>query len=113
MTKSLFKPQYEVQSNNTTIIMTKSMREVNDAWAKSANCELYEFEKDGSKHLVNTKRTPRQKTTQFQLHFGRKVVKEGKQGKVKLDKLSKPVERQIKRKRDRVKSRKNGNLTAY
>lgn len=50
--------KYELQSNNTTIIMTNSMREINESWDKSANCTLYQFNSDGSKFEVNKKRTP-------------------------------------------------------
>jgi len=49
--------KYELQSNNTTVVMTQSMREIDEAWQKSNNCTLYQFNSDGSKFKVNSKRT--------------------------------------------------------
>jgi len=99
--QKVYKPLYEVQANNTTLIMTKSMKEVNDVWAKSKKCELYQFNSDGSKYIVNSKSTPIPKTTQFQLHFHGETVKKRKQNKPKLESMASPVERKVKRRRDK------------
>ena len=62
MPQAKVKPQvkqqqkYELQSNNTTIILTHSMREIDECWQKSNSCTLYQFNADGSKFKVNSKK---------------------------------------------------------
>lgn len=79
------KQKYEIQSHNVTLILTHSMREVNEFWAKSSNCILFQFNSDGSKFEVNAKRTPQKNITKHQLNFKPRIQKKGKkkyQGKI-------------------------------
>jgi len=107
-----YKPLYEVQSHNITLIMTKSMSKVNEVWTKSRNCSLFQFNLDGSKYLVNTKTSPIQKTIQSTVSNSSKVAQKGKQKKPILATVSTPVERKIKRRRDRAAERKLGDSSA-
>ncbi len=79
------KQKYEIQSHNVTLILTHSMREINEVWAKSRNCNLFKFNSDGSKFKVNSKCTPQKNIITNQLNFKPRVQKKGKkkyQGKI-------------------------------
>lgn len=81
ITLTKVKQKYELQSNNTSIIMTNSMREIDECWQKSNNCILYQFNADGSKFLVNSKKTRLRNSLEM---AGKRATKPIKKGKKKI-----------------------------